>query len=115
MLGNEPGSKQAPDANNALRSIAASSLRERGAEPHDAARFLIRLLVCLFAEDVGLLPAGLFTQLVERTQTRPDEFGRRLSVLFGAMAQSGAFGVEDIKHFNGRMNPPATLGSGVRL
>jgi len=75
----------------------AASLRARGAEPHDAARFLIRLLFCLFAEDVGLLPAGLFTQLVEKTQTRPDEFGRRLSVLFGAMAAGGAFGVDHLQ------------------
>src|SRR5436309_2314399 len=34
----------------------SQSLRSRGADPERAARFLMRLLFCLFAEDIGLLP-----------------------------------------------------------
>ncbi|HXF62683.1 MAG TPA: type IIL restriction-modification enzyme MmeI, partial [Caldilineaceae bacterium] len=41
-------------------------LQERGAAPDGVAHFLIRLLFCLFAEDIELLPKGLFTRLVER-------------------------------------------------
>ena len=87
----------------AARSFArlAGSLQARGHDPHPVSRFLIRLLFCLFAEDVGLLPAGLFTTLVERTRARPEQFGERVGALFAAMATGGAFGVEDIKHFNG--------------
>ena len=33
--------------------------------PEQRAHFLIRLLFCLFAEDLGLLPDGLFTQIVK--------------------------------------------------
>lgn len=79
----------------------AESLRTRGADPEEAARYLMRLLFCLFAEDIGLLPAGLFTNLVARTRSRPEEFTRRVRQLFEAMAKGGSFGVEDILHFNG--------------
>jgi len=79
----------------------ATSLRSRGAEPQAAAHFLMRLLFCLFAEDTGLLPPKLFSRLVESTRTRPSEFGKRLGVLFAAMATGGSFGTDDIAHFNG--------------
>jgi SAM-dependent methyltransferase len=79
----------------------AESLRQRGADPEQAAHFLMRLLFCLFAEDIGLLPARLFTRLVEGTRTRPAEFTRRLRSLFGAMASGGFFGEHDIAYFNG--------------
>lgn len=42
----------------------ARSLQERGHPPHAVAHFLNKLLFCLFAEDVGLLPDRLFTQLL---------------------------------------------------
>lgn len=79
----------------------AESLRRRGHHPEQAAHFLMRLLFCLFAEDTGLLPNRLFTRLVERTRTRPEQFAHRLRELFDAMAAGGSFGVEDIEHFNG--------------
>jgi type II restriction/modification system DNA methylase subunit YeeA len=79
----------------------AESLRRRSHDPEQAAHFLMRLLFCLFAEDIGLLPRRLFTQLVERTRYRPADFSARLRALFAAMATGGAFGVEDIEHFNG--------------
>ncbi len=37
----------------------ADGMRARGVEPHEAAHFLNKLLFCLFAEDIGLLPKGL--------------------------------------------------------
>lgn len=69
----------------------------------------MRLLFCLFAEDVGLLPTKLFSQLVERTRSRPAEFSKRLRVLFEAMASGGAFGIEDIEHFNGGLFSDAAV------
>jgi len=48
-------------------AILADGLRSRGHDPHQAARFLNRLLFCLFAEDIGLLPKDLFTRIVEST------------------------------------------------
>jgi hypothetical protein len=65
------------------------------------AHFLIRLLFCLFAEDVGLLPAAVFTQLVQRGQMRPAAFAAQLKQLFATMATGGFFGAEDIPYFDG--------------
>jgi type II restriction/modification system DNA methylase subunit YeeA len=79
----------------------AESLRGRGVDPQRAAHFLMRLLFCLFAEDIGLLPPKLFSVLLERTRRRPADFKARLAQLFAAMATGGAFGADDIAHFNG--------------
>lgn len=79
----------------------ARSLAERGHEPHAVAHFLIRLLFCLFAEDVGLLPEGLFTQMATNFQRQPERFKESLRALFEAMAGGGVFGATLIRHFNG--------------
>jgi len=79
----------------------ASGLQSRGADPEQAAHFLMRLLFCLFAEDTALLPEGLFSRLLTGTRYRPNDFAMRLRLLFDAMATGGSFGVEDIARFNG--------------
>jgi type II restriction/modification system DNA methylase subunit YeeA len=79
----------------------ARSLTLRGHDPHQAAHFLIRLLFCLFAEDVGLLPNKLFTDLISNFQKEPETFQQSLSELFSKMAVGGRFGAIKIKHFNG--------------
>jgi hypothetical protein len=87
----------------AARQFAAlaQGLNATGAPPSEIARFLIRILFCLFAEDIGLLPEQVFTRLVEVTRTRPDEFRKRVEALFREMATGGFFGPEDIPYFNG--------------
>ncbi len=92
---------QVTEAAAAEFSKLAERLRAQGIEASSAAHFLMRLLFCLFAEDIGLLSDKLFTKLVERTRTRPEEFGRRLRQLFEAMASGGSFGSDDIPYFNG--------------
>jgi type II restriction/modification system DNA methylase subunit YeeA len=82
-------------------ALLADGLRSRGHDPHQAAHFLNRLLFCLFAEDVGLLPKDLFTRVVERTGRDPELFARYTGELFGAMASGGDFLLEEIRHFNG--------------
>lgn len=79
----------------------ADRLRAAGHEPPQVARFLIRLLFCLFAEDAGLLPDSLFSRLVTRTRRRPEVFSGQLRQLFAAMAGGGWFGVDQVPHFNG--------------
>src|SRR5207253_1448333 len=80
----------------------AAGLQARAGNPQAAAHFLMRLLFCLFAEDIGLLPKDLFTRLVANTRTRPDHFTRSLGALFAAMAApDGFFGEYPIKWFNG--------------
>lgn len=79
----------------------AFALRERGIEAHAVAQFLDRVVFCLFAEDVALLPERVFSQIVERSRFDPGRFRRQLDQLFTAMAQGGDFGVTAIRHFNG--------------
>ncbi|MDP9364059.1 MAG: class I SAM-dependent DNA methyltransferase [Chloroflexota bacterium] len=79
----------------------ASALERRGVEPRRSAHFLVQLLFCLFAEDVGLLPKGLFTKLVLSSIERPDRFASRLDALFVAMRAGGDFGADAIAWFNG--------------
>lgn len=87
----------------------ARSLQKRGHDPHSVSRFLIRLLFCLFAQDVGLLPDHLFSALVEKTRLRPEEFSKRVGLLFQAMTDGGSFGIEDIKRFNGGLFTDAAV------
>ena len=79
----------------------ASALEGRGVEPRRSAHFLVQLLFCLFAEDVGLLPKGLFTKLVWVSVERPNRFPSLLDALFAAMRGGGDFGADAIAWFNG--------------
>jgi type II restriction/modification system DNA methylase subunit YeeA len=79
----------------------AENLRQAGADSPAIAHFLIRLLFCLFAEDVGILPSDLFTQLVTQPGYRPAVFTAQLRQLFSAMAHGGPFGFHLIPHVNG--------------
>ena len=81
----------------------ADLLRASGAEPQQAAHFLIRLLFCLFAEDIELLPKDIFTRLVQHTGRHPDAFAAQLRALFSAMSTGGWFGADQIRHFDGRL------------
>ncbi len=82
----------------------ADLLRKYGEDPQRAARFLIQLLFCLFAEDIiGLLPPDLFTRLVQQTQRNSAAFAGQLRQLFQAMASGGWFGADQIPNFDGRL------------
>jgi type II restriction/modification system DNA methylase subunit YeeA len=81
----------------------ADHLRNRGVEPTKAAHFIIRLLFCLFSEDVGLLPEKLFTRMVSNSRKNPDIFNQQLGQLFQAMSTGGVFGVEIIRQFDGHL------------
>jgi type II restriction/modification system DNA methylase subunit YeeA len=81
----------------------ARALRERGVEPRAAARFLDRLVFCMFAEDVRLLPNDLFTRTLRTAQQDARRLASMLADLFRAMADGGFFGVEEVKRFNGNL------------
>lgn len=80
----------------------AQGLRDRGLEATSVAHFLDRMVFCLFAEDVGLLPRQLFTQIVEKSRT-PEQFTKMIEMLFEAMRTGGDFYFETIRHFNGNL------------
>jgi hypothetical protein len=83
----------------------AERLRLAGYAPDKVAHFLNRLVFCLFAEDVNLLPDDLFKRLLETLAKRRDELRDRsqkmLSELFSNMREGGEYGLEHILHFNG--------------
>ena len=72
----------------------AQGLRDRGLEPQTVAHFVNRLVFCMFAEDVGLLPDDMFTRMLEQARRRPDEFADLARDLFGAMSVGGRVGFE---------------------
>lgn len=82
-------------------AMLANVLRKYGEEPQAVAHFLIRLLFCLFAEDIGLLPERLFPRLLEQTRRNSKDFAEVLRQLFRAMNTGGYFGADKILHFNG--------------
>ncbi len=79
----------------------AQGLRDRDHDPQTVAHFVNRLVFCMFAEDVGLLPGNMFTRMLERTRGAPDKFVDYASQLFGAMAMGGDVGFEAVAWFNG--------------
>jgi type II restriction/modification system DNA methylase subunit YeeA len=79
----------------------AGILRKYGEDNARIAHFLIRLLFCLFAEDIGLLPARFFPQLLDNTRRNAKDFAEALRQLFRAMKGGGMYGNMRILHFNG--------------
>ncbi|MDE0262111.1 MAG: class I SAM-dependent DNA methyltransferase [Bryobacterales bacterium] len=79
----------------------AQSLRERGYDAHAVAHFVNRLVFCMFADDVGLLPGHMFTRMLEQARRAPDRFTDLAGALFRGMATGGLVGFETVDWFNG--------------
>ena len=79
----------------------AETMRKRGLESQPVAHFLIQCLFCMFAEDEGLLPRGIFTGLLAKAAADPVRASNRLAALFGAMQSGGDYGDDTIAWFNG--------------
>jgi type II restriction/modification system DNA methylase subunit YeeA len=73
------------------------------------ARFLNRLVFCFFAEDTGLLPPDLFSNLLKLGLDDPHHLATTMENLFGVMATGGTFGKDKIRHFNGHLFEEATV------
>ena len=79
----------------------ADGMRVRGIEAHAAAHFLMKLMFCMFGEDIGLLPEKVFSTILNSTKINPTRLSDRLRALFAAMAGGGDFGPVAIPYFNG--------------
>ena len=78
------------------------------------AHFLMKVMFCLFAEDINLLPDRLFTRLVNRCLFEPDAFAPNCGELFDKMKKGGWYGNDRVDHFNGGLfddAPPLALNS----
>jgi hypothetical protein len=88
----------------------AQRLRERGRPSETVAHFINRLVFCMFAEDVDLLPNKMFKRMLEHTIASPEEFETMASDLFRAMKAGGRVGFEHVAWFNGGLfNDDAAL------
>lgn len=105
----DPAHHQARVTRDAAARLApiAASLETSMAGSADVAarvaRFLMRCIFCMFAEDVGLLPTGHFSRLLQRCRPKPQFFAPEAGRLFEAMDRGGAYDFEAIRHFNGAL------------
>ncbi|MFO7581979.1 class I SAM-dependent DNA methyltransferase, partial [Guyparkeria sp.] len=74
-----------------------------GYDVERVAHFLKRCLFTMFSEDVGLIPNGQFTALLERLQETPENFPDAIESLWRTMNSGGYCGVLNAKlqQFNG--------------
>lgn len=86
----------------------AISLGKRGHDPRVVAHFINRLVFCMFAEDIHLLPRRIFQLILDKGVEKPAVAESMLSQLFAAMQNGGLFGVDEIEWFNGGLFDDAT-------
>ena len=67
----------------------AQRLRERGHKPQEVAHFVNRLVFCMFAEDVNLLPDKMFERMLTLASANPSHFEPHAKTLFTAMKSGG--------------------------
>ena len=98
-----PGETRQSLTERAAASFAAvaQALRERGHDPQRVALFVNRLVFCMFADDVGLLPDDMFSRMLIRARLNPDRFTDLAGTLFEVMAHGGEVGFESVAWFNG--------------
>lgn len=92
------------DAAKMFETIA-SDLRKWKVDDMRIARFITKVLFCMFATDVRLLPRGTFSEVVRVHRESGDAkaFREYLSRLFKIMNKGGKFAMHTIPQFNGRM------------
>ena len=82
-------------------AVVAQTLRARGHDPPVVAHFVNRLVFCMFADDVGLLPDHMFTRMLRQARHTPEQFTELAAELFRVMAAGGRVGFEAVAWFNG--------------
>lgn len=88
----------------------AGRLRARGHDAQAVAHFVNRLAFCLFADDVDLLPPGLFERMLDASRKRPGQFEGYARRLFGAMAERGGkIDFTPVAWFNGGLFDDAAV------
>lgn len=81
----------------------AAALEDRVGDQERVARFLMRCVFSCFAEDVGLLPAGIFQRTLEvgLSGGGAEQVARALTSLWQTMDTGGMYGAEQLARFNG--------------
>ena len=98
----DPGrTRQQVTEDIAERFAELTNSLQRRQPPEEVARFLIKLMFCMFAQSVDLLPDGLFTKVLTSAKGEPAALSKRLRTLFNCMAKGEPFGEYEIRWFNG--------------
>ena len=118
----KPGQTRAALTKGAAEEFSelAQRLRTRGHDAQAAAHFINRLVFCLFADDVELLPRGLFDKMLATARRNSSQFQALSGTLFAAMKdKGGTVGFDPIEWFNGGLFDDATalplLGPDIEL
>ena len=93
----EDATKETADVFHAI----VRDMEKHSVDPEKLARYLNQIVFCLYAEDAGLLPDGLFTSVVNQQNRDAEAFDQVVQNLFGLMASGGYFGADRVGHFNG--------------
>jgi len=101
----DPSRAQQRITEEAAQKLAplAAELEAAGHSSEDVARFLMRCLFCMFAEDVELLPTAHFSKLLHAALKAPDAFEPEATRLFQTMDAGGTYNFERIRRFNGAL------------
>lgn len=67
------------------------------------ARFFTRMLFCMFATDIGLLPAETFSAILREYQHDAPGFREAIRDFWKNMQAGGRFGAKIVPHFNGEL------------
>ena len=95
------------------QKVAEATDSERSLAIEETALFLMRVIFCMFAEDVGLLPKRSFADFLEKTLENEAAFQPELERLWKIMGRDGpdrwssAIGAE-VRYFNGGLFASAT-------
>ena len=81
----------------------AQALRDANHDAEEIARFVNRLVFCMYAEDAGLLPDQMFSRMLAVAAQYPQRSAALASDLFQAMTTGGMIGYEQVDWFNGRL------------
>jgi hypothetical protein len=94
--------RESVTARAAARFANVAVLLRQHYDERRVAHFINKLVFCLFAEDIELLPDRIFADILDESVKRPDDFVPMLGDLFRAMAnRNGRFGKAAIPWFNG--------------
>jgi hypothetical protein len=101
----DPSRRSAKVTRQLAERLAALArlLEKAGHDPEDVARFLMRCLFTMFAEDIDLIPAGSFKDLLGRLVDAPENFKPTAEELWRTM-NSGGFSLvlqKRLARFNG--------------
>jgi hypothetical protein len=81
---------KALEASNRYRARELAAIGKESEEIEETALFLMRIIFCMFAEDIGLLPPDSFSTFLEEACDNDDWFERGLSDLWAAMSRPAA-------------------------